>query len=549
VTSQEITEEFTAIPVNVLTQTHELVEASSDQCNKVGVLVTASRFIDQINGVTVDPPSLTATVDKNRNEYLEVTIRASDDGETSTLMEDTLVDPMQDIISVYVNYLEVVVEESPDPDNTWTYDFGSGFTSYNKFGYDSAGQKTIYVKDSYGCQRILTVTVEELPIYVPSAVDEFFYISKGMSLRYVDRLGDGESFDNCTNYKTDENTFDCEVPYKEDLFEHTQKVKRCGPIETQFKSNYLTHSAQLWRKDRSGDVLHQTLTINEVQTNMEIQDVRDCYITHDELYTYLYFLDGKIPLMYKVGAMMTITTVASLQRQILGFEYLEEQSAYGIKVSTISGDSVSGQIIYVYNRQDYNVYEFDIDAINLPSDSEFYVKLRAERGADIKNYQTADFYVENSFEQTVDIDYFNDVNTDIYYQSGIKNRLCIGIDTIVPVLDIQLETISTDSRNYLRESFNREKRKFKFEPLTLGIVEKLIIALAHERLIIDGTSYACESVEMIIPEDYTNLYVIEATCFKSMQNVKFVAGAGFEFDWSSGGVTFDNSITFDRTAT
>lgn len=541
-TSQQLTQEFTTVPVNVLTQTHQLVEATLDPCNNVGILITASREMDQVNGIGI-APSLTHIINKPRGDSLAITIRADDDGATSTKMNSDTVAIMQNVIGADVTYLDVIVEESPDPANPWTYDFGEGYQALNKYHYNTAGTKTIYVKDSYGCVKSVSIEASEIPTVDPTAIESYFFISKANSLRFVDRMADGEVFNDCSNYKTDERTFDCEVPFLDVNMEHTQRVKRCGTLLSQIKSNYLTHTVELWNKTTGVKVTDLTLT--KVQANLSVTDTRDCYIVNDAIYSYLYFLDGKVPYFYEIGGQLTI---GAETRQIYGFEYLDSEAAYAIKVSLLPGALSSATLQYVFNRQPYDVYEFEIDVPNLPSEAEYYVKIHAERGADIQNWQTVDFYVENSFEQTVDIEYYNDTNTDIYYQSGIKNRLVIGLDTLVPVLDFQTNVINTDSRNFLRSAINRDKRKMLFEPLPLGIMEKLIIALAHEKLVINGTSYACESAELSIPDDYTNMYVITATLYKSSENVKFIAGAGFNFDWSSGQVTFDSSITFDRTS-
>ena len=81
------------------------------------------------------------------------------------------------------------------------------------------------------------------------------------------------------------------------------------------------------------------------------------------------------------------------------------------------------------------------------------------------------------------------------------------------------------------------------------MTRKLVYALNNQYVFIDSVGYACEGIEIVVPDPSTNLYIINATLFKSNENFKFVAsGTGDNpFTWDNNIVDFSTSITFDST--
>ena len=216
------------------------------------------------------------------------------------------------------------------------------------------------------------------------------------------------------------------------------------------------------------------------------------------------------------------------------------------KISQFLSDPEAGTVEYVYNKQEYDVYEFEIDTSQL-SEGEYYVTLEASAtGEDTRYFQSNNFFLGYQFDETVDIMYYCDNNTDIYYGSQIKHFLTVGIEYRNGLSDITNEVINIDSTNYLKKSFNVEKFEYLFEPMTLEIARKLAYALCNQYVIINEVGYAFDSVEISVLNSNTNLYQIKATCSKTFRNLKFISGIS-QFTFSSSIVKWDSSIKFDAT--
>ena len=280
------------------------------------------------------------------------------------------------------------------------------------------------------------------------------------------------------------------------------------------------------------------------QTNLGTTDLRYYKKIDDTLYSYIYFDNGVAPYFYEVGGLVTVN---GTQTQILGYSTLEDENAIAIKVALLPFTSNPGQIAYAFNKQNYNVYEFTMPVTGL-GDGEYYIEINGSKvDSDPIKYQTPIFFLDTEYERTVDIMYYNESNTDMYYVSGIKNFITVGYEFRKPLVDAQLNVVQADYTNYLTSSFNVEKFELKFEPLTMEIMRKTVIALCHERLFIDSVGYSVSDITLETIDDNTNLYVITATLNKSNFNVKFISTGANTFDWSSGQITFDSSITFDAT--
>lgn len=531
--NQSLSWNMTGQVFNQIEQTHTLVEATANPCGNVGVQVDTNFPFDWINGNSI-PSTSSYVIDKARDEVLNIQIQATDYAThgQSTKLSAELAEFMPLNLSYDLNYLDITIEN-----NNYEFDFGTGYQTLNYHHYDTEGTKSILVKDAYGCVRTIQIEAVAPPVIDPTVIDFTSYVSKANSLRFVKREGE---FDRTTIYQTDENTFDSEVPFLDLRYCHTQRVKTHQDLRLQFQSSGETHVADLFDKD---GVLQETLTINQVQSNIGFTDSRNYFRYDDEVYSYIYFSDGQLPYFYQIGATVTVN---GEDRQILDLVYSDDLDVYALKLVKLTV-ATGGSIDYIYNKELYDIYEIELP-LALRQAGEYYIILTISKTGETDIvYQTHPFEVADDFEQTVDITYYNQSNSDIYYQSGIKNYVTFGIEYRKPIADSQFNVVKGDATNFLRSSFLTEKFEIKFEPLTLEMMRKVEISLGHEMLIIDSTGYSCEGIEIETLDDNTNLYVITATVYKSNKNVRFIAGGTTPFDWSSGQVTFDSSITFDRT--
>jgi len=238
-----------------------------------------------------------------------------------------------------------------------------------------------------------------------------------------------------------------------------------------------------------------------------------------------------------------------MDRQILEIFYIEDLGYWSLKTSKFSAYGAL-TIEYTYNKQPYDVYEFDFKAYTLPK-GEYYITIDAERtlSSDVDQNKTISFKSEQlildyEFEQTVDIMYWNNTNNDIYWNSGIYGFLTVALDTRVSTGENTNEVGHTDETTNLKDAIGREYFKFVFEPMTLEIMRKLSSALSQYNVVIDGTMYSFNDISHKAIDDYTNDYVVEAKGYKKNVNVSFISGFKV-IDWSTI-ISFDTSITFDR---
>ena len=114
------------------------------------------------------------------------------------------------------------------------------------------------------------------------------------------------------------------------------------------------------------------------------------------------------------------------------------------------------------------------------------------------------------------IDYYNTINNQINYSTGIRHRIRIPY-----VLQLKWKPNSsqelyvTDKNTILLESTVREFYDFNCRPLPTAMAQKIILALSLDRLFIDGQSYIMEGEPEATPFGDANLYQVKATLVKA----------------------------------
>jgi hypothetical protein len=210
------------------------------------------------------------------------------------------------------------------------------------------------------------------------------------------------------------------------------------------------------------------------------------------------------------------------------------------------------KITSVYNAVDYDRYEFDIDMNALNGD--YYVKLNiSDSTFGNKEYISEWFNVATEQECHHLIDYYNTKNNEINYATGITFRLRIPYIKNLkwqPAID-ENEIYVTDTRTVLLESRIRETYEMTFMPLPTAMAQKLVLALSHDKLQIDGLNYIKNDEPEVEPYGTTNLYSVKCTIVRSdyvFDNTggttagEVILGAGqtFEIDGNASGLLYIN---------
>ncbi len=395
---------------------------------------------------------------------------------------------------------------------------GSQFYVSSIFTNLLEGEYNLYVKDQLGCSFRKTFIVSST-----SSLSPFFYISKSNSIRYAQVV----DFNDAINYQNDENTLSCqsddEIVYKE-----IQRFQSSDIITTQFLSNYNDYEAIVIKEDGT----KITIPITKKSMFMGNKEKRDAnknsylvegktgiYFTQGNIYDYntnaivdTYSLNGYLPYWAKVGGYISINNTWYLIENIKFNEILNcDEMIISMPYDEIDLAIVVGAI---FNYQNYEVYEFDIDFLNYINQN-IQVKIVANSNiGEAIEYISETINIQIKQEGTYEIKYWNDTNTDVYYSTGIKFKLRLLIEE-VKLLDKQEQELSFNDTNIeLIESSIYEGNEFAFSPMSKEMAVKLKRALTHENLFVNAQGYkksdGIDSEKMGV----TNFYNVKAKLFK-----------------------------------
>ncbi|EJL66314.1 hypothetical protein [Flavobacterium sp. CF136] len=410
----------------------------------------------------------------------------------------------------------------------------STWQTENVFSGLDVGNFTLYVRDQFGCSFNKPFSVNEFGIQSP-----YFYISKANSIRYANRITWGDS----ENYKNDENTLSCEVdvelPYKE-----YQQFQSADIPATQFKSNYASNVATVIKED----LTEVNVPIVKKTNNIGIKDKRDArkynlgdgktgvYFLSGNTYDYdtdvvsgTYSLNGLLPEWAIVGNYIVISNAWFLIEQIVYDEtknadvIVFSQNYIGPEISVVAGS--------IFNRFNYEVYEYSIDMVNY-IDQKFRVRLvNSDPNFTTITHLSEVIWSKVKHDNVLEIHYYNTTNTDVFYSTGIEFKIRIPYTIIRGKVDEDSEVHKTDTDTILLTADLYEGDEVVFEPVTKEIWRKIMIALSHERVWLNGVGYVKNgSFNTEGPLEKSNLYVLTANMLKT-GNVYNSQGSGnLDFD-------------------
>jgi len=496
--------------------------ASVDQSQKIKVNVTSSELATKIsspfvlNGNTLNPFSF----DWIRGQTINVIIENSTGVQaTQFIVLPALLNSLNfsSQINNSPNGATIVIENASSNGLVLQYSLDNiTFQSSNVFNGLEVGNYNFYVKDQYGGAISKGFEVTEFGIYIP-----YFYISKSNSIRFANRIAS-------TNYKNDENTLSCEtdskIPYKE-----IQQFQSNDVITTQFKSNYETNIAKIIKLDL-GEV---NIPVVKMSNNIGIKDKLDAvkynlgngktgiYFVSGNRYDYVanaitepYLLNGALPEWAVIGNYIQLGLAWFAIEEIV---YDDAKNADVLVISNIyTGIDTIIIAACIYNRENYEIYEFTIDMVQY-IDQYFRVELKnIDPHFNTITYLSEQIWCKVKHEKVLEINYRNSTNTDIFYATGIINLIRVPYYLIKGKVDEESETHKTDTTAILLKADLYEVDDFVFEPVTKEIWRKLMHALSHEIVTINGVGYVkTGNFNTEGPLEESNLYVLTATMMKT----------------------------------
>lgn len=383
------------------------------------------------------------------------------------------------------------------------------------------GDYTVWVRDQLGCKSSKVFSVDAIGL-----LSSYFRMSQSNSFRFANRITHGD----CSNYKNDENTLSCEEdvlkPYR-----YVQDFQSCDIITTQFRSNYATLTAAV-RVVETGAITG--FTVEKKTDNIGRKDRRDAikyglatggtgvYFTAGNTYDYEtgvdngdYVLNGSRPDWGVAGNYFLMEGIWYLIENII---YDEDKNAEVLHIPDLvspTNDTVV-QVRSIYNIETYEEYEFIIDLAPFLGKVIEVILQNNDFAFDDLTHITEWIDVKVRQKNTVEIQYSNRSNTDMNFSRGLVNKLRIPLElkSAKPIGDS--ETLKTDTSALLLSSDVYQVIVYEFQPVTTGMMWKLVQALSHSNVKMDGVDVVKESdFEVEGPLEDTNLYIVKASMIKA----------------------------------
>lgn len=527
-----------SVPFNITDV--NLNDASSNQCQNVKINVATDELAVKI----ISPFSLNGNIDNPfsfdwiRGQTINLIVEnAAGTQDSQSIVLPSLLNALNFSLQINnsPNGATVIVESANTIGLVLEYSLDNGtWQTSNTFSGLDVGDFTLYVRDQLGCAFSKPFSVDEFGVQSP-----YFYISKSNSIRFANRIAFGDS----ANYKNDENTLSCEVdsniPYQE-----IQQFQSADLITTQFKSNFDTNTAKIIKSDAS----EVNVPVVKMSNNIGIKDKLDAvkynlgdgktgiYFLSGNRYDYVtnavtepYILNGSLPEWAQIGNYIQMGAAWFLIEEII---YDDSKSADVLVISNIyTGVDASVIVGSIYNRENYEVFEFTIDMVDY-IDQYFRVRINNTDSNFTEIIHLSEkIWCKVKHEKVLEISYRNSTNTDMFYATGITNLIRIPYYLIKGKADEDSETHTTDTTAILLNADMYEVNDFVFEPVTTELWRKLMQALSHEIVTINEVGYVKNgNFNTEGPLEESNLYVLTATMIKtgSVYNSQSSGSLGFD---------------------
>lgn len=390
----------------------------------------------------------------------------------------------------------------------------------NQFTGLAAGNYTLYIRDNLGCNINTEFSISE----TNSLRTAYFKIPKSNAIRFANRI----TYGNCGNYQNSDNSLSVEEDY---ILPHEAKqlFNSCDVPTTQFQSNYTNHTIKVIKKDGT----EINVPVSQVTENRNLKDRRDArkynrgngktgvYFISGNLYDYDtnadigdYELNGLLPDWGQVGNYFFMDGAWHLIEDIvtdqeLNYQVLEISNVY-------EGSDVLVNVQSIYDLENYDEFEFTIDMDQYINDIIQVQILATDDDFDDLELLSEKLDVRLNHTGTVAITYKNRSNTDINYSRGLEHTIRVRVEKITARPLDESETNKTDNSARLIDGTVYEVDEFIFSPQTTELMRKLVQALSHDIVSINGISYVKnDSIEVDGPLEDTNLYDVTAVMIKT----------------------------------
>lgn len=500
------------------------LSATTNQCELVKVSIpTTPNAYKVVSPVLQLSPTNPITFDINRGQTILLIVENSDGVQSSkqitlpaylygaNFTPSVITTPSGSTLTILgINNAGLTLEYSLN---------ATDWQSSNVFSSLTPGIYTFYVRDQLSCQISKTFEVKEFSNNDITVPVPFVYVSKSNPIRYALRDG-GKSDDSLLSYEMNGSPNYCEK----------QQWLSTDLVPTQFKSNFATNIANVIKKDGTIIPIYPV----KMSYNMDIKDKRDARITDvngDSSKTGIYFtagntynydtdavtgtygLYGGLPEWGQIGNYFKIGSTWYLIESIY-FDAIKQAQVLVFTLNYVANPSPI-VVSTIYDRHNYEVYEFNVD-FSAYNNSDVQIQIVHSD----PNYSTITWLSEKqqirtTLDNLLEIRYYNNDNTDIFYNTGFRGLIRLEAQTIEAKPEGESDLHKTDTTVFLLDAVEYEVYEFKFQPITKEMCRKLMRILAHENVGIDGIGYVVNGQFAIDGLGFSNIYNITSTMMKT----------------------------------
>ena len=501
------------------------LEANANPCTNVKVRVTASSPITnllapvEILGVN----NSVVEFDYVRGTNFQVVIENATEQRTQSVTTTGFLNtPIINRVNTPQGTTATIIGYASRNDMQYSLD-GVTYQLSNVFFGLATGLYTAYAKDSYGCIKSASFTVDS---FTPDVTvdDPFAYVSNTNSIRFKK----DEVWDNNNIFKNDSNTLSFEerallnVPF-------IHKFTDQDVVPIQYKTNYETQVVTLINcTNGTEDILTPIRETN----NLNKVDVRDAvgYDFNDGRFGFYfqtgniyeddfpvntikgeYELYGSLPAWAKIGNYFSVDFGAYVKIDDIVF------------VESLNANVIVTDVVFVgtafvlkanYNVFNWDAYEFDIDMTTYLN-KEFQIKIEmTDTDFDPVTFISEKVQVYSDLSDRLTIKASNTENNDVVYATGIVHIARVDYDLDGLADESELDVHKTDDNVYQLNGYSYDKKQLTLTRMSTMIARQLRQMLTLDVIYINGVRVTIESIETPARIGISNNYKMDVTYYE-----------------------------------
>lgn len=395
------------------------------------------------------------------------------------------------------------------------------------------GDYILYIKDNFGCGTSIPFNINYENQTPQVSVNKVSYYSQSNSILMVELDG--------SNYNTEKNRLSHQYFSINPRLAHAEYhlFKPSHIIPCQLISSYSNVEVKVIKPDGTEDDIY----VNKYTNNIGRKDARDAikfnagngktgiYFNNGKLYDYDtdaydgndYSLYGGLPEWATIGNFFKI---GSGNYKIENIYYDENLSAEVILIDeSYTGDVANIIVKAIFNRQDYEVFEWAIDMSAYNNQTIQVKSIETHESFETINRISEKILIKNHHKDTVEVISWNSKNTDVFYKTGIKHYALVHTASIAGEHEDPSEVNKGDDSSSLIDSKIYEMLLFDFDLLSLPGYRQLTRILSNDTIFIEGTQFVKNgTLEKEGPLEESNLYKLKAKMLYANSSISTYTG-------------------------